>query len=78
METVLVSTMADGTRLYIDKYAHAADGIVLVNESDAFLEDNRLTKGSMMLIDEAQARALYEKLGYETTNLYMAKLLDAA
>ncbi len=31
METALVSTMADGTRLYMDKYAHEADGIVLIN-----------------------------------------------
>ncbi|MCB0036103.1 MAG: hypothetical protein KDE51_18865 [Anaerolineales bacterium] len=31
MEAVLVTTMGDGTRLYMDKYAHAADGVVLIN-----------------------------------------------
>lgn len=31
MDTVLVGAMADGTRLYIDKFAHKADGIVLIN-----------------------------------------------
>ena len=31
METVLVTTMTDGTRLYMDKYAHEADGVVLIN-----------------------------------------------
>lgn len=31
METVLVTTMGDGTRLYMDQYAHAADGVVLIN-----------------------------------------------
>jgi hypothetical protein len=31
METVLVTTMADGTRLYMDKYAYEADGVVLIN-----------------------------------------------
>ena len=31
METVLVTTMADGTELYMDKYAHEADGVILIN-----------------------------------------------
>ena len=31
MDTVLVTTMADGTRLYMDKYAHEADGVIVIN-----------------------------------------------
>lgn len=31
MEAALVTTMADGTQLYMDKYAHEADGVVLIN-----------------------------------------------
>lgn len=31
METVVVTHMEDGTPLYMDKYAHEADGVVLVN-----------------------------------------------
>ncbi|MEM7333692.1 MAG: lactate racemase domain-containing protein [Chloroflexota bacterium] len=31
METVLVSTMSDGTELYMDKFAYEADGVVLIN-----------------------------------------------
>ncbi|MCB8959341.1 MAG: hypothetical protein H6651_03450 [Ardenticatenales bacterium] len=31
MDTVLVTTMADDTRLFMDKYAHEADGVVLIN-----------------------------------------------
>ena len=31
MDTILVSTMADGTRLYMDKYAHEADGVIVIN-----------------------------------------------
>jgi len=35
---------------------------VLVNVNDDFLVENDLTKGAMMLIDEARAAALYEKM----------------
>ena len=31
METVLVTTMADGIQLYMDRFAHEADGVVLIN-----------------------------------------------
>ncbi len=31
MDTVLVTTMPDGTNLYMDRYAHEADGVVLIN-----------------------------------------------
>jgi len=31
METVVVTHMDDGTPLYMDKYAHEADGVVLIN-----------------------------------------------
>ena len=31
METVIVSEMADGTALHMDRYAHEADGVVLIN-----------------------------------------------
>jgi sugar/nucleoside kinase (ribokinase family) len=36
---------------------------VLSKADEAFLQDNRLNKGSMMLIEEAQAEALYQKMG---------------
>lgn len=31
METVLITKMADGTPLYMDRHAHEADGVVLIN-----------------------------------------------
>ena len=36
---------------------------VIAPAQDAFLDDNALTKGSMMLIDEDRAHALYAKMG---------------
>ncbi|MEM7117382.1 MAG: hypothetical protein AAF614_33430 [Chloroflexota bacterium] len=31
MDTVLITQLADGTQLHMDAYAHAADGVVLIN-----------------------------------------------
>jgi len=31
METVMVTTMADGTELHMDRFAHEADGVIVIN-----------------------------------------------